>query len=115
MKTVSIPKLSTPGKIDLARAALANDLPLMAQLIAAIPGDPSARGTTKYYATRFLAWFEDQSGPLYFSVFELSTVPTPDKIFHPKYNSSKEVNVLNRFSEYLGVSCCAITTCAIIY
>ena len=47
------PKLSTPGKIDLARAALANDLPALSKLIAAIPGDPSARGTTKYYATRF--------------------------------------------------------------
>lgn len=69
MKTISIPKLSTPGKIDLARAALANDLPLLSKLVAAIPGDASARGTTKYYATRFLSWFEDQSGPLYFSVF----------------------------------------------
>ena len=51
MKTVTIPKLSTPGKIDIARAALANDLPQLAKLIATIPGDPTARGTTKYYAT----------------------------------------------------------------
>ena len=51
--TISLPKLSTPGKIDIARAALANDLPLMAKLIAAIPGDPNAANTTKYYATRF--------------------------------------------------------------
>ena len=68
-KTMIPPKLSTPGKIDLARAALANDIVLLSKLVAAIPGDPSARGTTKYYATRFLAWFEDQNGPLYFSVF----------------------------------------------
>ena len=69
MKIISLPKLSTPGKIDLARAALANDIVLLSKLIAAIPGDASACGTTKYYATRFLSWFEDQSGPLYFSVF----------------------------------------------
>jgi len=72
MKTVLIPKLSTPGKIDLARAAVANDLPALSKLVAAIPGDASARGTTKYYATRFLTWFEDKSGPLYFSVFAKS-------------------------------------------
>ena len=69
MKTVSLPKLSTPGKIDLARAALANDLPLMAKLVTAIPGDPNAANTTKYFATRFLSWFKDQSGPNPFSVF----------------------------------------------
>jgi len=69
MKTIETPKLSTPGKIDLARAALANDLPLLSKLVAAIPGDPSARGTTKYFATRFLSWFENQSGPTPFSVF----------------------------------------------
>lgn len=69
MKKLLAPKLSTPGKIDLARAALANDIVLLSKLVARIPGDPSARGTTKYYATRFLSWFEDQSGPLYFSVF----------------------------------------------
>ena len=66
---VSIPKLSTPGKIDIARAALANDLPALSKLVAAIPGNPSAANTTKYYATRFLSWFEDQSGPAPFSVF----------------------------------------------
>jgi len=62
-------KLSTPGKIDLARAALANDLPLLSKLVAAIPGDPAKVNTTKYFATRFLAWFEDKRGPLPFSVF----------------------------------------------
>ena len=69
MKTVLIPKLTTPGKIDIARAALANDLPLLSKLIDSIPGDPNASNTTKYFATRFLAWFKDQSGPLPFSVF----------------------------------------------
>ena len=69
MKKLLAPKLSTPGKIAIARAALANDIVLLSKLVAAIPGDPSARGTTKYYATRFLSWFEDKSGPLYFSVF----------------------------------------------
>lgn len=64
-----IPKLSTPGKIEIARAALANDLPALSKLVAAIPGDPAKAGTTKYYATRFLSWFEDQNGPLHFSVF----------------------------------------------
>ena len=56
---VSIPKLSTPGKIDIARAALANDLPALSKLVAAIPGNPSAANTTKYYATRF-AWSTDK-------------------------------------------------------
>jgi hypothetical protein len=69
MKTIESPKLSTPGKIDLARAALANDLPGLSKLIAAIPGDPDAANTTKYFATRFLSWFADQSGALPFSVF----------------------------------------------
>lgn len=69
MKTIDAPKLSTPGKIDLARAALANDLPLLSKLVAAIPGDPAKVNTTKYFATRFLAWFEDKRGPLPFSVF----------------------------------------------
>jgi len=69
MKTIEAPKLSTPGKIDLARAALANNLPLLSKLVAAIPGDPAKAGTTKYYATRFLAWLEDKNGPLHFSVF----------------------------------------------
>ena len=69
MKTVSIPKLSTPGKIDLARAALANDIVLLSKLVAAVPGDASATNTTKYFATGFLTWFEDQSGPTPFSVF----------------------------------------------
>ena len=62
-------KLSTPGKIDLARAALANDLPGLSKLVAAIPGDPAKSGTTKFYAVRFLEWFTDQSGPARFSVF----------------------------------------------
>jgi len=69
MKTISIPKLSTPGKIDLARAALANDIVLLSKLVAAIPGDPNATNTTKYFATGFLTWFVDQSGPTPFSVF----------------------------------------------
>ena len=69
MKKLLAPKLSTPGKIDLARAALANDLPALSKLVAAIPGDPNATNTTKYFATRFLSWFEDQSGPTPFSVF----------------------------------------------
>ena len=67
--TVLKPKLSTPGKIDIARAALANDLPALSKLVAAIPGDSSATNTTKDYATRFLTWFENQSGPTPFSVF----------------------------------------------
>ena len=69
MKTIETPKLSTPGKIDLARLALANDLPGLAKLVAAIPGDPAKAGTTKFYAVRFLEWFADQSGPARFSVF----------------------------------------------
>ena len=69
MKTIKPPKLTTPGKIDIARATLANDLPQLAKLIAAIPGDPVKVNTTKYFATRFLAWFKDQSGPTPFSVF----------------------------------------------
>lgn len=69
MKTIEAPKLSTPGKIDLARAALANDLPALSKLVAAIPGDPAKVNTTKYFATRFLSWFADKRGPLPFSVF----------------------------------------------
>ena len=34
-------KLSTPGKIKLAQAALANDLVLLSKLIAKIPGKAS--------------------------------------------------------------------------
>jgi len=69
MKTIDEPKLSTPGKIDLARLALANDLPGLSKLVAAIPGDPAKVNTTKYFATRFLEWFLDRSGPVPFSVF----------------------------------------------
>jgi len=69
MKTIQAPKLTTPGKIDLARAALANDLPALSKLVAAIPGVPAKVNTTKYFATRFLSWFEDKRGPLPFSVF----------------------------------------------
>ena len=69
MKTLALPKLSTPGKLALARAALTNDLPALSKLIAAIPGDPTARNTTKYFAARFLAWFENQSRPALFSIF----------------------------------------------
>ena len=69
MKTLLLPKLSTPGKIDLARAALTNNLPALSKLIAAIPGNPAERNTTKYFATRFLAWFENQNRPALFSIF----------------------------------------------
>ena len=69
MKTIALPKLSTPGKLDLARAALTNNLPALSKLIAAIPGDPAARNTTKYFATRFLTWFENQDRPALFSIF----------------------------------------------
>jgi len=69
MKTIEAPKLSTPGKIDLARLALAGDLPGLSKAIDLIPGDPSKVNTTKYFATRFLEWFLDRSGPVPFSVF----------------------------------------------
>jgi len=69
MKAIESPKLSTPGKIDLARLALANDLPGLSKAIDLIPGDPSKVNTTKYFATRFLEWFLDRSGPVPFSVF----------------------------------------------
>ena len=54
MKVMIPTKLSTTGKIDLARAALANDIVTLSKLIAAIPGNEDAAGTTKYFATRFL-------------------------------------------------------------
>ena len=69
MKITALPKLSTPGKLELARAALANDLPALSKLIAAIPGCPKARNTTKYFATRFLNWFKNQDRPALFSIF----------------------------------------------
>jgi len=69
MKAIEHPKLSTPGKVDLARLALANDLPGLSKAIDLIPGDPSKVNTTKYFATRFLEWFLDRSGPVPFSVF----------------------------------------------
>ena len=69
MKTIALPKLSTPGKLELARAALTNNLPALSKLIAAIPGSPNKVNTTKYFATRFLAWFEDQDRPALFSIF----------------------------------------------
>jgi hypothetical protein len=68
-KVIDEPKLSTPGKVDLARLALANDLPGLSKVVAAIPGNPAKAGTTKFYAVRFLEWFADQSGPARFSVF----------------------------------------------
>jgi len=55
MKTLALPKLSTPGKLELARAALTNNLPALSKLIAVIPGSPDKVNTTKYFATRFLA------------------------------------------------------------
>lgn len=69
MKIIEAPKLSTPGKVDLARLALANDLPGLSKAIDLIPGDPSKVNTTKYFATKFLEWFLDRSGPVPFSVF----------------------------------------------
>ena len=62
-------KLSTPDKIDLANAALANDIVTLSKLIALIPGDESLSNTTKYYATRFLRWFENRSDSLPFAIF----------------------------------------------
>ena len=62
-------KLSTPGKIELAQAALANDLVLLSKLVARIPGKAAQPGSTKYWATRFLQWFEDRNGPAPFSIF----------------------------------------------
>ena len=46
MKTIDSPKLSTPAKVDLASAALANDIVTLSKLIAAIPGKEEERGTT---------------------------------------------------------------------
>ena len=46
MKTLALPKLSTPGKLELARAALTNDLPALSKLVAAIPGSPDKVNTT---------------------------------------------------------------------
>ena len=39
MKQKQLAKLSTPGKIELAQAALANDLVLLSKLVARIPGN----------------------------------------------------------------------------
>lgn len=69
MKTINLPKLSTPGKVDLASAALANDIVTLSKLIAAIPGNEDDAGTTKYFAIRFLRWFENQNDSLPFAIF----------------------------------------------
>ena len=62
-------KLSTPGKIELAQAALANDLVLLSKLVARIPGNATQPGSSKYWAARFLQWFEERNGPEPFSIF----------------------------------------------
>ena len=69
MKVIDLPKLSTPGKIDLASAALANDIVTLSKLIALIPGSEEERGTTKYFATIFLRWFENRNDSLPFAIF----------------------------------------------
>ena len=69
MKVINPTKLSTPGKIDLARAALANDIVTLSKLIATIPGKEEERGTTKYFATIFLRWFENRNDCLPFAIF----------------------------------------------
>lgn len=69
MKTIVPPKLSTSAKIDLARAALASDIVTLSKLIALIPGNEDEAGTTKYFATRFLHWFENQRDSLPFAIF----------------------------------------------
>ena len=69
MKTINLAKLSTPGKIDLASAALANDIVTLSKLIALIPGNEDDAGTTKYFAIRFLRWFENQNDSLPFAIF----------------------------------------------
>ena len=69
MKTISPTKLSTPAKVDLASAALANDIVTLSKLIAAIPGNEDDAGTTKYFAIRFLRWFENRNDSLPFAIF----------------------------------------------